>query len=178
LFKALTDDQIILGCKNGEPIAFKGLLQKYAPLMMAVAMRYLRDIHKAEDVLQDSYITIFNQMANYEDRGKLKAWMCKIIVNNCLKELRLKNTLLPLEDINIGHSYESNVLDYLEVEEMLKIVEKLPQQLYVIYNLYIVEGFTHSEIAEMLGIPESSSRVYLTRARLAMKNYFLKSKIS
>ncbi len=174
----MTDQQIISGCNNGDQKAYKALVENYAALLMAVASRYLRDIHKAEDVLQDSYISIFKNIANFENRGSLKAWMCKIVVNNCLKELRIKNTLLPIDDIGLGKSYDSSVLDYLELEEMLKLIEMLPQQHYVIFNLYVVEGYSHSEIGEMIGIPESSSRVYLTRARNTLKNYFLKAKIS
>jgi len=171
----LDQNSIIKGCKQGQEKAFKALVDQYAPKLMAVCIRYLKDTDPAKDALQESLISIFKAIGTYAGTGSFEGWIKKITVRVSLRELR-----------NIRYLYELTVVDQqemmgyndqftFETEDILKLIDELPEIQRVVFNMYVVEGFNHAEISDLLNIQESSSRVYLTRARKLLQDSIEKS---
>src|SRR5688500_2513029 len=172
---ALTQKEIRQGCKDGREEAYRRLVDVYAEQLMGMCMRYVRDRHKAEDILQETYIRVFKSIHKYEETGTLTGWLTKIAVNCCLKELK-KNKRLSFneEELLSEKSIElPDVYDKLSTEDLLLMLDKLPGPYRIIFNLNIIEGYTHKEIADMLGIQVSLSRTKLTRARKMLQEYYL-----
>lgn len=171
----MTHQEIIAGCKRGQEAAYRALVDQFAEQLMGVCMRYLRDRQKAEDAIQESYIQVFKSIHQFELTGSLGGWMVRIAVNNCLKALRKHERLhfTPEHLDNDKTQSLPDVYDKLNADDLLQLLDTLPAHYRVIFNLYAIEGYTHREIADMLGIAESLSRTKLTRARKLMQDYFI-----
>ncbi len=170
----MTQNEIILGCKKGREDAYRVLVDKYADHLMGLCVRYLKDHQKAEDVVQETYIQVFRSVNKFDDSGNLIAWMSKIAINCCLKELR-KSNRLSLQDTEIVFEKMIElpyVYEKLNTEEILLMLDKLPELYRIIFNLHIIEGYTHKEISKLLDIQESLSRTRLTRAKKMLQEYF------
>ncbi len=171
---ALTQKEIIQGCKDGREEAYRALVDIYAEQLMGTCLRYLRDSQKAEDVLQETYIRVFKSIHKYEEMGSLTGWLTKIAVNCCLKELK-KNKRISAqeEELRFENSIElPEIYEKLSAEDLLVMLDRLPEHYRIIFNLNIIEGYTHKEIADMLGIQISLSRTKLTRARKLLQEYY------
>ena len=156
---------IIEGCKQGKEKAFKALVDQYAPALLAVCIRYLKDHALAKDALQEGMISIFRSVHTYSGKGSFEGWMSKIVVNACLKEIRIQKHFQNLTIIDLHESREEDAYSSIATEDIGKLINKLPEVQRIVFNMFVVEGYSHAEIGELTGIPESSSRVYLTRAR-------------
>lgn len=163
----MTIADIIIGCKKGDPACQKLLVERYAPFLMSVSRRYIPSNMDPEDNLQDSMIKILRWIDRFDpERGSLEAWMKRIVINTALDKLKKKSSArnLPLEDVkHVGIEPES-YMD-LDGDNVLKLIETLPDGYKQIFNLYVIEGFSHKEIANTLQIGESSSRSSLARAK-------------
>jgi RNA polymerase sigma factor (sigma-70 family) len=135
--------------------------------MWAICLRYTKDHDQAKDVLQDGFMKIFDKIAQFEGRGNFEGWMRKVIVNTAIAEYR-KQRYLSIETMHIS-TYESEVFDNIEsnisADELMNIVQELPPQYKLVFNMYAIEGYAHKEIAELLGITEGTSKSNLSRAR-------------
>jgi RNA polymerase sigma factor (sigma-70 family) len=161
----LDQNAIISGCKQGQEKAFKALVDQYAPKLMAVCNRYLKDTDLAKDALQESLIAIFKSIGSYSGTGSFEGWITKITVRVCLSEIR---NLRQLYDLAIVDQQEVSSYDdelHFDTEDIVKLINRLPELQRIVFNMHVVEGFSHAEISTLLNIAESSSRVYLTRAR-------------
>ncbi len=177
----MTQNEIIQGCKKGNEGAYRYLVDTYADQLMGICVRYLRDHQKAEDAVQETYIQVFRSISSFDEKGSLAAWMCKIAVNCSLKELRKAKRLSFTEEETVFEQLVEmpEVIEKLKSEDILLLMDKLPQHYRIIFNLHIVEGYNHREISEMLGIQESLSRTKLTRARKMIQEfYFIHNKKS
>ena len=172
----MTDQQLIEGCQQGKAKYQKMLLEKHAASLMSVARRYSRCEEDAKDHLQEGWISIFKALDKYEFHSEplLRGWMRKIVVNICLKKYQknkrrenLSANIIPIDTV-----VKTTVLDQMTVDEILKLIERLPYPSNVVFKLSVIEGYKHKEISEMLGMAESTSRVHLTNARAKMKKYF------
>lgn len=161
----MKDIAIISGCKKGHESAYKALVEKYSPDLMAVCVRYMKDKERAKDVLQDSLIKIIRNIGQYREQGSFRNWLVTITVNTCLKEIKKYRQPEDLNSILEEESREMSVMDDLNIQDVLNIVNQLPDMQRLVFNLFAVEGYSHAEIGTLLDIAESSSRVYLTRAR-------------
>ena len=177
----MTQNEIIQGCKKGHEGAYRYLVDTYADLLMGICVRYLRDYQKAEDAVQETYIQIFRSIGALDMHATLPAWMCKIAINCCLKEMRKTKRLSFSEDETVFDQMVEmpDVIEKLKSEDILVLMDKLPHHYRIIFNLHIVEGYSHKEISEMLDIQESHSRTKLTRARKMIQElYFVQNKKS
>jgi RNA polymerase sigma factor (sigma-70 family) len=175
----LTLNEIISGCKAKKRTAQNALVQQFAPMLLGICRRYCRGEEAAHDALQDSFVNIFSYIDSINDINTAEAWMRKIAVNCCISLHRKK--MMPMyaeidESLEWANVELPSVLDSLHVEELLQVIDHLPDHLYLVFNLYVVEGYSHKEIGEILKIGESSSRSYLVRARrtvveILQKNY-------
>lgn len=161
----MEDKKIIEGCKLRNDAAFKALVCKFSAPLMGVCMRYLRNKYDSEDALQDTFVKIYTNIHTYNDTGSFKAWMTKITVNVCLKHIRSLKSTIEIEEANVEENNCVSIIEEMNANEILQLMDKLPELHRVVFNLFVIEGYTHAEIAELLSISESSSRVYLMRAR-------------
>jgi RNA polymerase sigma-70 factor (ECF subfamily) len=134
---------------------------------MATAYRYVMSIDESKDILQESWIKIFQNLNNYEDRGNLLGWMKTIVIRQALKNIaKKKNELASSLTVEEGQwSTDPSVFEAMRVEEILIYINQLPNLSKLVFTLKIIDGYSHKEIAEMLDIKESTSRVHLTNAR-------------
>lgn len=167
------------GCQSKDPKYERLLIEKYAAILMTVSRRYSRTRTEAEDVLQDSFIKIFEHIAQYKsERGTLLNWMRTIVIRTALRDYRKKYPPPEnIEDIN-DHAQNTyrDIIEKLEEEDLLKIINKLPGGYRQVFNLYVIDGCSHREIGELLHITESTSRSQLARAKKILKNKLKKYK--
>ncbi len=174
----MEDHKIIKGCKKREPRYQKMLLTKYAPMLMAVAMRYMKREDLAKDILQESWIKIFNAIDRYEDHKKLKGWLKTIVINTALSALRGKQaTIIPIESYH-SNSVESsdNIESRLNMEDLMDIIYDIPSPAKEVFMMNVIDGMSHKEIGKHMGITDSTSRVHLTNARKYLRKVFAESK--
>ena len=142
------------------------LYDRFAPLLMSICRRYVGS-HQAEDVLQDSFIRIFTYLVQYRNEGSFEGWVRRVCVNTCIRHLEKAKRLQVdcKSDDMPEYAIDASVVDQMSADELLGLIDRLPDGYKTVFNLSIIEGYPHKEIAEMLGIEESSSRSQLTKAR-------------
>lgn len=151
-----------------------------ASKMMGLCIRYMKDRDEAEDVLQEGFITMFNQLAAYQGRGSFEGWARRIFVTTALMHLRKNDALKQSEDISeirFLSDCGTSALEMLSHKELLKLVSELPDGFRIVFNMYVIEGYTHKEISEILNISEVTSRSQLSRARQWLKDKITSQKL-
>ncbi len=166
-FNGYSEEQIINGCIMGDRKMQRLLYERFASQMFAVCLRYTKDHHAAEDVLQDGFVKIFRYIGNFRKQGSFEGWVRRIFINTAIEYLRKSVNLYPMvTDEGKTIDVEDNfVFDGLEVEDLLAIIQTLSPGYRTVFNLYAIEGYSHKEIAEMLKISEGTSKSQLARAR-------------
>ena len=167
-----TENQLIKDCINKRKGAMDELYKRFAPKMFGICMRYAKCKMEAEDFLQEGFIKVFTNLDSFRCDGSLEGWIRRIIVNNIINSYRQKKPYF--EDIDTckeayRESVDSEILSDLTAEELLRLVHELPEGYRVVFNLYVVEGYQHKEIAEMLNVSESTSKTQLLKARKALQ---------
>lgn len=166
---SLTEKDLILNCLEGDRKSQKGLFDMYAGKMMTVCLRYARHQGEAEDLLQDGFIKVFKNLHKYNFSGSFEGWIRRIMINTALKYISKKsfqNESLGIESYQMhDRKDDPAILSKLTVDEMMTLVQELPQGYRYVFNLYAIEGFSHKEISELLSIEESTSRSQLVKAR-------------
>lgn len=144
----------------------------FAPTMMSLCSRYAVDKCEAEDWMQEGFIKAFNSLGSFKFAGSFEGWLRKIMVNTALKHLNKASRKLEQTELDqfLDTGYNGEILSTLAVEEIMKVVNELPEGYKAVFNLNVVEGFNHKEISEKLGITESTSRSQLVKAKKALKN--------
>ena len=165
----LMDEQrLIAGCKRGEQWARREVYEKYASAMLSLCVRYVADYEAARDVLQDGFVKLFTRAEQYDGTGNFGGWIRQIFVNTALEYLRRQNRLETdaiSEDLKERNDNRNFSPGNLTADDLMECVAQLPDKLRTVFNLYAIEGFSHSEIAAMTGIQESTSRSQFLRAR-------------
>ena len=170
LKKGISDQvQLIAGCKVGKPRAQKELFEQYASAMLSVCIRYVNDRETAQDLLQEGFIKLYTKIDTYSGNGSFAGWVRRIFVTTALEYLRQKDALKQSVNIeeydNLITDHDIGVLDKLSADDLLDCISKLPDGYRTVFNLYAIEGYSHSEIADQLEISESTSRSQFMRAR-------------
>lgn len=166
---------IIAGCRKRDPRAQRLLYSMYASKMLGICKRYACDTEIAQDILQDGFIKVFDKIATYKGEGAFAGWIRRIFVNTSLEYLRKNSCMkfsVPVDEcLNLEDDFNVSALSKLNTDDLLACIEELPVGYRTIFNLYAIEGYSHTEIAEMLRIKESTSQSQLMRAkRLLQKN--------
>ncbi|RZL17119.1 MAG: RNA polymerase sigma factor, partial [Pedobacter sp.] len=171
-----TIEDLVDGCKAGKREMQEQLYHQTSGKMMAVCMRYAKDRMEAEDVLQTAYIKIFQKIGEYRNEGSAEGWIRRIMVNTAIESYR-KN-LRSLSVVQIEEAYEQPStgfdLSNLGMQDLLKVIKKLSDGYRMVFNMFVIEGYSHKEIAETLGITEATSKSQLSRARAILKAEILK----
>lgn len=163
----MTVAELIQACKKNDPLAQKELYTRYSPLLLGVCFRYLKNRQDAEDVLIEGFMKVFTRIDQYSGEGSFEGWMRRIMVNEALMFLRKNNPLTHAVDASeIPLSNEQwNAEDRLMEADVLRLLDQLPTGYRTIFNLYVIEGYKHREIGEMLGISIHTSKSQLIQAR-------------
>jgi RNA polymerase sigma-70 factor (ECF subfamily) len=152
-------------------LAQSEVYQLYAGKLFALCLKYSQNQQDAEDILQDSFITIFDKIKQYKSTGSFEGWMKRITINIALQKYRKQMPLQiikehSIEEESVDTDYENTVI---EIDFLLEIIQQLPNRYRLVFNLYILDKFSHKEIAAMLNISESSSKSNLSRAKVLLK---------
>ncbi len=170
--------QLIKDCKKGKPAAQKELYQLFAPQMLGVCFRYTKSVEDAEDVLQEGFVRIFKFLDQYKGEGELGAWIRRIMVNtalNYLKRSRKYQQDLVFDTTELIVVTTENPEIRLQAKELAELIRQLPTGYQTIFNLYAVEGYSHTEIGQLLGISDSTSRSQYMRARQLLSTWLTNS---
>lgn len=165
--------KLIKDCRDGDRKSQKSVYELLAPKMMAVCMRYAGNREQAEDLMQDGFVTLFTKIGDFKNEGSFEGWARRIFVTTCLMYLRKNDVLRVSDDISEARkltSGEPGQLDDISYKELMQLVMELPSGFRTVFNLYVIEGYSHKDIAEELGITEVTSRTQLSRARIWLQN--------
>lgn len=166
-FKELTEAEIVYRCLQLDTLAQNELYRRYTGKMMAVCMRYARNRENAADIMQDGFVKVFLNLKSFKGEGSFEGWMKRIMINTALKQYRKDLKFKNDTDIEAAYSltFDNQIVSNLSTKELLNHVQALPDGYRTIFNLYVLEGYQHNEIGEMLHISEGTSKSQLSRAR-------------
>jgi len=168
----ITESDLIKGCLQGERRMQEELYRRFSPRMYAVCLRYAGNAEEAEDILQEGFIKIFKKLDSFRGDGSFEGWLRRIFVNTAIEHFRRKRYLMPVtekEENTIEGKYTS-VLDELGAKDIMALVQELSPGYRTVFNMYVVEGYTHKEIADILGISEGTSKSQLSRAKVILQD--------
>jgi len=167
-----SEKHIIEGCRKNNRTFQEYLYKKYYSIFLKVCSRYARDMQDAEQLMQDGFLKIFNHIHDFGNKGSFEGWMRRIMVNTCLDYLKskyLKNSmqLFFIQEMadNSLCSIQNSALDKIALKDLLAIIQTLPPMSKMVFNLFIFDGYTHREIADMLHISEGTSQWHVNNAR-------------
>ncbi|MDD2284259.1 MAG: sigma-70 family RNA polymerase sigma factor [Paludibacter sp.] len=165
--------QVIAAAKEGDAKAQKKIYECYASSMMSICWRYAGDTETAKDLLQDGFVKLFTKLDMYAGTGAFAGWVRRVFVTTCLEYLRQKSALrlgVPIDDSEY-HLPDSDVsvIDKISADELMRLIAELPDGFRTVFNLFVIEGYSHAEIADMLGISEVNSRTLFLRARKSLQ---------
>lgn len=172
----MTNSELIVACRTNDRKAQQLLFDRFSPKMMGVCRRYLKTQEDAEDVLIEAFYKVFNNLLSFKAEGSFEGWIRRIVVNECLMFLRRKHNFnLTVEiDQNLDVKTTVTTQDQLEAEDILALLERLPTGYRTVFNLYVLEGYKHREIAEILGISINTSKSQLILAKKKLQQLLMK----
>jgi len=177
----LLDSDLIKGCVSGDRRMQELLYKKFSPKMYAICLRYAGNTDDAQDLLQEGFIKIYKNLEKFRNEGSFEGWMRRVFVNTSIEHFRRKvnlNSITENEEKGIEDS-TWNVLDSLAEKDIIQLIQELSNGYRTVFNLYVVEGYSHKEIGDMLGISEGTSKSQLARAKMILQkkvNQFLDEK--
>jgi RNA polymerase sigma factor (sigma-70 family) len=166
----LTLEELIVDCQKNDRKAQEALYHKYASILFGLCLKYSPNRVEAEDNLQDAFVTIFARINQYSGKGSFEGWIKRVTVNTVLQKYRKKRVLTLPED-DILESIEEVTMDDadLPLSFLLSIIQELPERYQLVFNLYVLDGYTHKEIGALMGISDGTSKSNLARARLLLQ---------
>ncbi len=174
----MDERQLIEGCKNGDRRAQKALYDKYSRRMMAVCLRYVKDMEDARDLLQEGFIKLFTNIHQYTGEGNFEGWVRRIFINNTLEFLRQQDILKnagDIDDADYLNIPDESTLSQMSANDIMVYVRSLPDGFRTVFNMFAIEGYSHKEIGEILNITESTSRSQYMRARKILQKMILQN---
>ena len=169
-------DRLLKACIQGDRKAQRKLYEQLAPKMFPVCLRYMNNREMAEDVMQDGFVTLFSKLDSSSGTGSFEGWARKIFVNTALMQLRRNDVLKESDNLDdawdIG-SPDPSAIQEIGHKELLELIAELPPGFRTVFNMYVIEGYSHKEIADELGISENTSRSQLQRARVILQKKIL-----
>jgi len=171
----LSLNQLIENCKINDTKAQGELYKLFSSKLFSICLKYSRNYAEAEDNLQDTFITIFNKIEQYKSKGSFEGWLKRITVNTALQRYR-NEKVFDIINENVADDVELDVDENdISIDYLLQIIQELPDRYRLVFNLYVLDGYSHKEIADMLEINIGTSKSNLARARqtlkLAIENY-------
>jgi len=168
-FKAMSLEQLIIKCKKNNRKAQGELYYLYASKLFTLCLKYSKSYAESEDNLQDAFVTIFSKIKQYSGEGSFEGWMKRIVINTALQRYRKASVLDVIKDDVLEEEVVEVEVDQVPLESLLLIIQQLPDKYRLVFNLYVLDGFSHKEIAGMLNISVGTSKSNLSRARGILK---------
>lgn len=168
----ISEIDLLNGCRQGDRRMQEELYRRFSPRMYAVCLRYAGNAEEAKDILQEGFIKVFKKLDSYRGDGSFEGWVRRIFVNTAIEHFRRKKYLQPVtekEENTIEGSYLS-VLDNLAERDILDLIQQLSPGYRTVFNMYVVEGYTHKEIGDIMGISEGTSKSQLSRAKIILQD--------
>lgn len=162
-------DQLIYNCKKQDIKAQEQLYRLYANKLFAVCLKYSSSYQQAEDNLQDGFMTIFDKIVQYQEKGSFEGWMKRIVINTALQKYRKQTVFELVNEEQLKEPALEVDEEVVSIDYLLEIIHELPDRYRQVFNLYALDGFSHKEIAEMLQITTGTSKSNLARARIILK---------
>lgn len=170
-YDSLEIEQLIAACKEGKAMAHRAFIKKYIAFVKSICYRYKPNDYQIDEILNDCFLKIFNNIHSYDLSKPILAWIRIIAINTCIdyyrKNQKIESTK-SLEDIEYEDS-SGNVLNDLAGEQILELIAKLPNSYRLVFTLYVIDGYSHREIADLLGIKEGTSKSNLQDARIKLQ---------
>jgi RNA polymerase sigma factor (sigma-70 family) len=165
-------DNIIKGCQQSDNRAQKELFDLFSRKMYGVCLRYGGNRSEAQDILQDGFLKIYEKIHQYEFKGSFEGWMRRIFVNTALERYRNQYKIINIQDgwREINENGYDHILDNITADELMALVQALSPKYRVVFNMYAIEGYSHKEISDLLGINEGTSKSNLSRARIILQD--------
>ncbi len=174
----MSDEELIKACIQKSQSAQKALFDKYSRKMMGVCMRYADDSLEAQDILQDGFIKVFNSMSSFQHEGSLEGWIKRIIVNTALDNYRRnkkRKYAVELDDEDVRElKQEESIMGGINSKFLLSLINQLPEGYKLVFNMFAIEGYSHKEISQELGISINTSKSQYARARAYLQKELAK----
>jgi RNA polymerase sigma-70 factor (ECF subfamily) len=177
------EEFLIEACINQDPKAQKYLFDKYASRMLGVCSRYCRNLDDARDAMQDGYVKIFSIISKFNRQSKLETWMTRVMMNTAIDHYKKESKFVLFESGEDVLKYKKDTeedyillaeeIEDISQEQMLKVISELPDGYRVVFNMYAIEGLSHRDISNHLGISEGTSKSQLARAKKYLRDKFL-----
>lgn len=174
----MTEEKLIKGSIEGNVRVQKALYERYSPAMYGICLRYAKDPDEAADILQEGFIKIFTHLEYYRHEGSFEGWIRRIIINTAINHLlRQKKYKMheDIEEMNGEIVLDPSAVSRLQHRDLLHLVQQLPAGYRMVFNLYEIEGYSHKEIADMLGISINTSKTQLLHARRYLQRRILET---
>ena len=173
----MSEDELIKGCIRDEAPCQKEVFDRYSSRMLGVCQRYARNNADAEDILQDSFIKVFSKISQFKSEGSFEGWIRRIVVNTAIKKYSLTRYNKEITGYEVSDhlqpAAEPVAYGHLTEKDLMALINNLPDGYRLIFNLYVIEGYQHDEIATMLGIQAGTSRSQLVKARTMLQKQIL-----
>jgi RNA polymerase sigma-70 factor (ECF subfamily) len=170
------EQELIRDCISGNGKAQKRLYDQYSKIMFGICLRYSNSYDDAKDILQDGFVKVFTKMSQFSSSGSFEGWMKRIFINTALEHYRANKNFQNQADVEFAGDkpHHDFTIEKMSQKEILVILNNMSPGYRNVLNLFIVEGYSHAEIAEMMGISEGTSKSQLSRARVILQNEILK----
>lgn len=168
------EKSLIRKASNSNREAQQQLFEQHSPKMLGVCRQYVKDLHHAEDLLLQGFLKVFTNLHKFKHEGSFEGWIRRIMVNTCISYLRKKNLVDLSDEEYVFNDAATDNLENTSVEDIQKLIDKLPKGYKMVFNLFAIEGYKHSEIAEKLGVSESTSKSQLFKARKLLQQNYIK----
>ncbi|MEM9547614.1 MAG: RNA polymerase sigma factor [Bacteroidota bacterium] len=163
--------QLINQVRKGMPLAQKEMFMRFSPELYKVACRYCSDGHTANDIIQESWIKIFNNLSTYKEEGKFESWCKVIVIRTALSHRRKLKIHVDINEFGFDdYSLDPQVLMDMKLDDLMKVIDSIPRDYGDIFKLFVIEGYSHKEIAELLDISPSTSRCKVSLARKKLRS--------
>jgi len=162
-------EKLIIKCKKNNRKAQGELYSLYSKKLFTLCLKYSKNYAEAEDNLQDAFLTIFNKIKQYNGKGSFEGWMKRVVINTALQRYRKASVLDVIKDDDFVEEVVEIEVDRVPLEFLLAIIQELPDKYRLVFNLYVLDGFSHKEIAEMVNVSVGTSKSNLSRARSILK---------
>lgn len=165
----MSQEQLIYGCQKNDSKAQEQLYRLYSPKLFGICLKYSRNYQEAEDNLQEGFLLIYEKINKYSFKGSFEGWIKRLIINYILQQYR-NETFLNIVNEDIAEEVEVTFdEDDITIEYLMALIQELPNRYRLVFNLYVIDGYSHQEIAEMLEISTGTSKSNLARAKMNLK---------
>ncbi|WP_245676498.1 RNA polymerase sigma factor [Crocinitomix algicola] len=176
----MTEEQLVKECISGNAKAQKTFYDLFARKMMGVCLRYTKDPIEAQDVLQDGFVKVFTKLPKFVNKGSLEGWVRRIMVNTALDQYRKNKKFqrdVEIDSVSFKLEKDDFIVEAMNAEDLLKIIQSIPEGYRIVFNLFAIEGYSHKEIAQQLGVTESTSKSQYSRAKKMLRKLLVENNL-